>query len=164
VVPVASVAEARQLAAETAAALDATMTRAASFSDEDLHRGVNDEWSTVESLRHIVMVIDVWLSKTILGETDPFHPIGLPPSFIGTSIPGSSIDPNARPSFDEASEVLRGRLEVVHAYAAKVTDDDLERPVEAHAKTVGGALNVLFTELKAHNYFVNRDLDTIGQS
>jgi hypothetical protein len=155
---------ARASAAEATAGLEATMLRATSFSDEERHRSVNDEWSTVDSLRHVVLIIDLWLSKAILGEQDPFHPIALPPTFMPPTLPGTSIDPDARPTFDEACEVLRGRLVTVRAYIDELTPGELERAVGAHAKTVGGALCVLFGEMTAHNSFVNRDLDIIEGS
>lgn len=164
VVPVASVEAARASAAEATAGLEATMRRAASFSDEELHRSVNGEWSTVESLRHVVLIVDLWLAKIVLGQEDPFHPMALPPTFMPPKLPGTSIDPDARPSFDEACEVVRGRLAAVRAYVGELTPDDLDRAVVAHAKTVGGALSVLLGELKAHTRFVNRDLDIIEGS
>jgi hypothetical protein len=158
---VASVDEAREGAASATAELEATMRRAAAFADDDRHRRVNDEWSTVESLRHVVFVLDLWLSKVILGEPDPFHPMGLPPTFMPAKFPDSSIDPEARPTFDEACQVLAGRLAGLRAYVSGLTPEDLDRPIKAHAGTVGGALWVIFTELKAHTRFVNRDLDLI---
>ena len=154
-------ADAQQRAAALSQQLRTTTERAAKFGDDDLHRGVNGEWSTVQSLRHLVMVIDVWLSKTIAGEDDPFHPIGLPPHFVGATIPGSSIDPDANPTFAEACAVLDGRLARVREFAASVTEADLARAVGTHAKTVAGALGVVFDELAAHDSFVNRDLDLI---
>jgi hypothetical protein len=153
---------ARATAAETTNGLEATMRRAASFSDDELRRSVNDEWSTVESLRHVVLIVDLWLSKAVLGEQDPFHPMALPPTFMPPRLPGSSLDPDARPTFDDACEVVRGRLATVRGAVDELTPDDLDRPVEAHAKTVGGALGVLFVELAAHDRFINRDLDIIG--
>ena len=140
------------------------MLRASSLPDNDRHRRVNDEWSTVESLRHLVLVIDLWLSKAILGHPDPFHPIGLPPSFMPPTLPGSSIDPDARPAFDEACQVLRQRLADLRTYVDALTQEELDRPIEAHAGTVAGALGVLFDELAAHNRFINRDLDLIESS
>ena len=95
VVPVPSVEAARARAAEATDGLEATMLRAASFSDEELHRSVNSEWSTIDSLRHVVLVVDLWLSKAVLGEEDPFHPMALPPTFMPPKLPGSSIDPDA---------------------------------------------------------------------
>ena len=164
VVPVASVGEARASADEATDALEATMVRAASFSDEELHRSVNHEWCTVDSFRHVVLIVDLWLSKAVLGQEDPFHPMALPPTFMPPKLPGTSIDPDAQPSFDEACEVLRGRLATVRTAVDQLTLADLERPIAAHAKTVGGALCVLFGEMKAHNRFINRDLDIIEGS
>ena len=164
VVPVPDVESARARAAEATGGLEATMRRATSFSDEELHRSVNNEWSTVDSLRHVVLIVDLWLSKAVLGEQDPFHPIALPPTFMPPKLPGSSIDPDARPTFDEVCDVLRGRLTTVRRYVDKLTPDELERAVKAHAETVGGALCVLFGEMTAHNRFINRDLDIIEGS
>jgi len=161
VVPVASVEAARTSAAEVTGALEATVLRAASLPEEQLQRGVNGEWSTVESLRHVVLIVDLWLTKTVLGEGDPFHPMALPPTFMPPQLPGTSIDPEARPTFEEACEVVRGRLATVRTAVDSLTPDDLDRPVAAHAKTVGGALSVLFGELRAHNRYINRDLDIV---
>jgi hypothetical protein len=161
---VPSVDGAREAAASATATLETTMLRAASFPDDDRHRRVNDEWSVVESLRHLVLVIDLWLSKAILGEADPFHAIGLPPTFMPPKLPGSSIDPEARPAFDEACEVLRGRMAGIDTYVDGLTREELDRPIKAHAGTVAGGLGVLFTEMRAHNSFINRDLDLIESS
>jgi hypothetical protein len=144
--------------------LEATMLRASSFTEDERHRRVGDEWSAVESLRHLVFVVDVWLSRNIRGEQDPFHPIGLPPSFMPPKLPGSSIDPDARPTFEQACEVLRGRLADLRGYTDKLTQDELDRPIEAHAGTVAGGLGVIFNELNAHDRFINRDLETIESS
>ena len=140
------------------------MLRVSSFRDDDRHRRVNDEWSAVESLRHLVLVIDIWLSKAILGQPDPFHPIGLPPSFMPPKLPGSSIDPEARPAFDEACQVLHGRIAGLRTYVDALTQEELDRSINAHVGSVAGALGVLFDELAAHNRFVNRDLDLIESS
>lgn len=137
------------------------MERASGFSAAELGRGVNDEWPTVQSLRHVVLVVDLWLSRNILGGEDSFHPIALPPSFAPAKLPGSSIDPDADPSFEEAREVVRTRLGPVTDHVTRLNEDEFEWPTETHAKTVAGALDVLFKELLAHNYFMNRDLDII---
>ena len=60
--------------------------------------------------------------------------------------------------------MVRGRLAIVRASIDELTPDDLDRPIKSHAKTVGGALDVLFGEMKAHNHFINRDLDIIESS
>ena len=162
VTPVPDVGTARESAESVRVRLEATMSRASSFTEDALHLRVNDEWSTVESMRHLVLVVDLWLSRTILGEKDPFHPTALPPTFMPPKLfPDSSIDPDVRPSFDEACEVLRGRIAGLGRYVDELTADELARPIEAHAHTVGGALSVIFSELTAHDRFINRDLDQV---
>jgi len=161
-VPVPDIATARQKDAEAERRLAATVDRLGSFTEAQRHQRVDDEWSAVESVRHLVLVIDLWLSKAIRGERDPFDPIALPPTFMPPKLfPDSSIDPDAHPSCDEACAVLRGRIEDLHRYIDSLTADELDRPIEAHAGTVGGALDVLFTELAAHDHYINRDLDRI---
>jgi hypothetical protein len=161
---VPSVDSVREAAASATTDLERTMLRVSSFRDDDRHRRVNDEWSAVESLRHLVLVIDIWLSKAILGQPDPFHPIGLPPSFMPPKLPGSSIDPEARPAFDETCQVLHGRIAGLRTYVDALTQEELDRSIKAHAGSVAGALGVLFDEMAAHNRFVNRDLDLIESS
>ena len=162
--PVPDVDAARESVTAVTGRLDATMLRATSFTQDERHQRVDDEWSTVESLRHLVLVVDLWLSRNIQGEQDPFHSIGLPPSFMPPKLPGSSIDPDARPTFEQACEVLRGRLADLRGYVDKLTQEELDRPIEAHAGTVAGALGVIFDELNAHDRFINRDLESIESS
>src|SRR5262245_2574252 len=162
VVPVADVSAAQKAAAIARTRLEATIARASTFSEDQLQQRVNDEWSAVETLRHIVLVIDLWLSKAILDEPDPFDPMALPPSFMPPKLfPDSSIDPEAHPSFAEACAVVRGRVAAVEDYVTTLTPAELARPIEAHAGTVGGALGVLFNELAAHDRFMNRDIDLL---
>jgi DinB family protein len=151
--------------AKVTALLEATIARAStSFSDDERHQRVNDEWSTVESLQHCLFVIDVWLGRTIKGQEDPFHPIGMPPHFVPRKPPGSSVDPDAAPTFEEARDVLRGRLATLQDYCDALTPDEIARPIGGHAETVAGGLGVIFDELTFHNGFMNRDLDAIERS
>jgi hypothetical protein len=162
VVPVPDVGAARESASTANTRLETTITRASSFTEHQLQQRVNDEWSAVETLRHIVLVIDLWLSKAILDEPEPFDPMALPPSFMPPKLfPDSSIDPEAHPSFAEACAVVRARVASVEDYVTTLTPEELARPIEAHAGTVGGALGVLFNELAAHDRFMNRDLDLL---
>lgn len=162
VLPVPDLAAARERARSAHDRIEATIARASGLTEDQRNARVDGEWSTIESLRHLVLVIDLWLSRTILGKPDPFHPMALPPSFMPPKLfPDSSIDPDAHPSFAEACDVIRGRLAAVQAYVDGMTEADLERAVDAHAKTVGGALSVLFNELAAHDTFIHRDLDRL---
>jgi hypothetical protein len=161
--PVTDIGAARSSVEQARARLEATLDRAGSFSEEQRQQRVDDEWSTVESLRHLVLVVDLWLSRAILGQPDPFDPMALPPTFMPpTLFPGSSIDPDAHPSYDEVREVLEGRVASLSSYVEDVTTEELGRRVDAHVGTVGGALAVIFHELEAHDRFINRDLDLLG--
>jgi hypothetical protein len=156
---------AQESAATARDRLEATIVRASAFTEDERQQRVDDEWSTVESLRHLALVLDLWLSRTILGDPDPFHPIALPPSFMPPKLfPGSSIDPDARPSFDEACAVVRDRMAALARYVGALTPDELTRRIEGHAGTVGGALSVVFNELAAHDRFMNRDLDQLTRA
>jgi len=151
-VPVPDVKTARASVRKVTKQLESTITRVSSFTDGERHRRVKDEWSAVESLRHLTFVIDKWLSKIIKRERDPFHPIALRPGRQRTPPVGT---------FEEACEVLRGRLQTLKAYTGALTEEELGRPIAAGPKTVAGGLAVIFNELNAHDRFINRDLDVI---
>ena len=118
----------------------------------------------MQSIRHLVMVLDGWFSRTIKGEDDPFHPIGLPPSFMPPRPEGTSIDPEADPSFEEARDVLRERFAAFREYVDQLTQEELSRPIDNFTGSVHGSLWVIFGELWAHDRFMNRDLDVIAKS
>jgi hypothetical protein len=159
VVPVVDVEKALSTFRKINDALEATIARGSALTDDQRNRRVNDEWSTIESFRHIVFVIDLWLRKGLSGEEDAFHPIGLPPHFVPAAHFG--LDTDVRPSFDDACDVLRQRLALLRDYVEALTPEELERPVANHAKTAGGALSVIFDELTAHDSFINRDMDLL---
>ena len=79
----------------------ATVERARGLPEPALHERVDEEWSFVETLRHLVFATDAWVGRPILGETRPYHPMGLPPTgFDDPSWMG--IDLTVTPTFDEA--------------------------------------------------------------
>jgi hypothetical protein len=142
--------------------LDQTWQRARKLTEEQRNQRVDEEWSTVETIRHLVFVIDGWISGTVLGQKDTHHPIGLPPTFMPAKPPGTAIDPDVRPTFEEALEIWRGRFDVLRGVVEGVTPEELERPIpQPHAKTVLGALWIVLDEIWAHNQFMNRDLAVI---
>ena len=60
--------------------------------------------------------------------------------------------------------MLHVRIADLRTYVDTLTQEELDRSIEAHAGSVAGALGVLFDELEAHNRFINRDLDLIESS
>ena len=60
-----------------------TTERVRSMPEGSEHRGVDGEWSMVETLRHLVFVHDSWFRRCVLGLTEPFTAMGLgPPSVV----------------------------------------------------------------------------------
>src|SRR5215831_12714806 len=63
------------------------------------HESVNDEWSAVETLRHLVFVHDSWFRRCCLGITEPFTGMGLGIADVPDRA-AQGLDPSADPSLD----------------------------------------------------------------
>jgi hypothetical protein len=136
----------------------ATKERVAALPEATLHERVDDEWSCLETLRHLIMVTDSWISGNVLGRTGHYYRYGMLPSFITDPEP-YGIDPDADPSSSEVIEVREERMNVVRALIADVSDEGLAR--ERGENTVLTCLWTLFEEEWQHNWFANRDLDVL---
>ena len=143
-----------------------TLASAAKLSEADLHRSVDGEWSFAQTLRHLVFVSDAWFSHAVLGETRPFHPIALPPSFIVDASP-YGVDIAAKPTFDEILAVRAERAAKVRQFLASVPPDELHRIRPANPspgyppserRTAMSCLHIVFNEEWAHHRFAVRDL------
>jgi hypothetical protein len=145
-----------------------TMRRAGALDEADLRRSVNNEWSFVDTLRHLVFVIDGWFRHAVLADPHPFHPIGLPATFM-TDVAALGIDSNASPTLAEVFRVRAERLGMVRSYLDTVTQADLDAVREkdvrgwplSQPRSVLSCLQVLFNEEWAHHQFAVRDLATI---
>src|SRR6188472_3845995 len=85
----------RQLRADWAT----TTERVRSMPEGSAHRGVDGEWSMVETLRHLVFVHDSWFRRCVLGLTEPFTAMGRgPPVVRGQEENG--LAPPAHPGLD----------------------------------------------------------------
>lgn len=139
---------------------DAAVERARRLPDGGVHERVADEWSFVETLRHVVFVTDVWVRDIVQEEAKPFHPWGLPPHFAAGAAAELGIDLDATPTLDEALEVREQRRLVVRQVIAEQTDETLLRtcaPREGRFQVVG-AIQVVLHEEWAHLQFAERDL------
>lgn len=147
-----------------------TVERVRSMPAGSEHQRVDDEWSTVETLRHLVFVHDSWFRRCVLGVTEPFTWCGLgPPSVMAD--PGSGIDASASPELDEVLEVRARQTAEVAAWLADVTPDLLRRtapvpddgrwPAYAEGRTVRRCLATVLDEEWAHHGFAVRDLDRL---
>jgi len=147
-----------------------TVARAVALGEEASHTRVNNEWSFVETRRHIIFVVDGWFNAAVLGDPLAFHPIGLPASFIPDD--GSfGLDSTAQPSLAEVEEVLAVRTERLREYAATVTQAELDRvpptnPIwsSAAGRTAINCVRVVFGDGWEHHRFAVRDLSALEAS
>ncbi len=127
---------------------------------------VEEEWSLVETLRHLIFVTDAWFGRAVLGRDHPYHPFGLVPAFLrdGSAL---GLDPSATPSFSAVLAVRDERVAEVRAYLATVDEDELARPRRgdddrgyppATTHTVLDCLHVVMDEEWNHHQYAVRDL------
>jgi hypothetical protein len=143
-----------------------TAARIAALPEEQRRQRVDGEWSAVETLRHLIFVIDSWFAHAVLGTERPFHPWGLPPDFV-PAWDEMGIDRDADPSFDEVAGVRAGRQQLVRDWLASAEVDELARPTAPRDdpcwpppgdRTVVDCLQVLFDEEWWHHRYAVRDL------
>ncbi|WP_199421849.1 DinB family protein [Actinotalea solisilvae] len=150
---------------------DATVTHVATLPEPVLHERVDDEWSFVETVRHLVFAVDSWLGRMILGEAAPNDPIGLPPTDFGAAAwAGLGLDPGARPTAAQALATHAGRRERVRATLRDLHDDVLDEPRRAvldppdgvEERTVRECVTTMLREHVEHRRFAVRDLAAIA--
>jgi hypothetical protein len=135
-----------------------TITRALALPEEALHESVDDEWSFVQTVRHLVFAMDKWFTAPILG--GDFHPAGLP-NTGSVDFPWPGLDYDLSPSVSEALAVLADRSARLRDYLAAVATADLTRPVdvlENGVNPVQECIYTVFEEAFWHNRYAMRDL------
>lgn len=135
-----------------------TVTLAKALPEDTLHESVNDEWSFVKTLRHLVFAMDKWFTAPILGER--FHPIGLPNTgSVGFPWPG--LDYDLTPSVADALAVRADRATRFRDYLASVSATDFTRPIdvlENGTNLLQECIYTVFEEEFWHNRYAQRDL------
>ena len=135
-----------------------TVSRALALPEARLHESVNDEWSFVQTLRHLVFAMDKWFTAPILGKG--FHPIGLPNSG-SVDFPWPGLDYDLRPSVSEALTVRADRATGFRDYLTTVAPTDLTRPVDVLENGTNPIQECIYTVLEEefwHNRYAQRDL------
>jgi hypothetical protein len=147
-----------------------TVSRADRLPEPALRLRVDDEWSFVETLRHLVFATDAWAGRAILEEPMPYHPLGLPGTDYPPAVAASlGIDIDARPSLAEVLEIRDNRMALVRAIVDGLTDASLERvcaqpPSPGHPEkthSVGRCLRVIMREECEHRRYAVRDLTVL---
>lgn len=143
-----------------------TDERARRLGEVACQQRVGNEWSYVETLRHVVFVVDAWIGRTVHGRTEPYHREALPPTFL-PDLSALGIDTTMSVSLEDAIVLRRDSEAVVTDLLAGLDDDSLSRvcnenpakgfpPVTSH--TVLRCVKTVLNEADAHHGFATRDL------
>ncbi len=142
-------------------------TRAERLTEAARHERVNDEWSYVETLRHLVFIADSWASRTILDQPTPFHRLALPQTaYAPADAAALGMDIDANPSYAEVLQVRADRMALIRSIVDAVTNAELGRmcgrsPAPGYPeedRPVGECLGVVMEEECEHYRFAARDL------
>jgi DinB superfamily/Pentapeptide repeats (8 copies) len=149
---------------------DQTTDRANRLPDELQRQRVGEEWSFVETLRHLIMATDCWLFRAIQLKSRPYHPWGVP--WTGVSPEWAKligVDMAAAPSLLEVLPVRHQHQRAVQDQLERLTDADLGEvrvppdepghPDGPHS--VLQCLHVILREEWEHHRYAIRDLDVI---
>lgn len=142
----------------------ATVERARALPEELLHERVDQEWSFIETLRHLLHASDKWLGNPVLEEDDPYHPLGYGPA--GQDETGTGLTVDADPSLEEVLEPRLARMATMRELVSGITDADLDRlcartPVGNDPDAdyaVRRCLEVVLAEEAEHHRYAVRDL------
>ena len=145
-----------------------TFAGARDLPESVLHERVDDDWSFVETNRHLILATDCWLSRMVKGRDRPYHPWGLGGSWL-TDPAAWGLDPGADPSLEEVLEVRRDRMDQVAQTIAALSTAELDRvcappatPGHPNAEhTVLECLHVILNEEWEHHAYATRDLDIL---
>jgi hypothetical protein len=142
-----------------------TVARARALPEPLLSERIDDDWSFIETLRHLIFATDAWLFRMVRHVSHPYHPWGLAGSFLAD--PGSlGLDCDAHPSFDDVLAVRREHMSAVKETMAGLSSEALKQvcippetpghPTESHS--VHECLRVILDEEWEHSRYANRDL------
>lgn len=149
----------------------ATVERARRLPAGLLDERVADEYSFIETLRHLVFATDAWVGRAMLGRAEPYSPLGVPHDELESDA-GVTIDPDLRPSLAEVLEVRADRMRMVGELIAGLTDEVLAGETD-RAQGVGyppggsypvqRCLHAVVNEEWLHRLYAERDLAVLEQ-
>lgn len=146
-----------------------TLGRARALPPDLLHTRVDDEWSFIETLRHLGFAHACWIGGVVLGDPSPWHPLDLPwdeaPEHEG--VPWAR---GARPELHEVLALRRQRRATVAEVLERLDEASLAREVssatpfltDATALTVADCMHVVLSEEWEHRLYAERDLEVLA--
>jgi uncharacterized damage-inducible protein DinB len=149
-----------------------TIEEARRRPDAVLRERVDGEWSFVETVRHLLVVVDTWVSRMLAEADAPFHPLALQPTdYPADRLAEVGADTQADPSLEEVLPALEERWETVRAGLAHLADADLPQVRTAvpapvwgeESETVRACWGVVLEEHVQHRRFAVRDLAVLDE-
>ena len=146
-----------------------TVEKARALPPQKLHEQVDDEWSFIETLRHLGFAHACWVGGVVLADPSPWHPLDLPwdeaPGWDG--IPW---DRAARPTLDEVLAVRHERQAMVDGVVESLTDERLASLVSCTEPgwpqiadfPLRECLSIILNEEWEHRRYASRDLAELG--
>jgi DinB family protein len=147
---------------------EGTVARAMTFDEPLLHRSVDEEWSFIQTLRHLNFASAAWIGRMVVGNPSPWHPLDLP----WDEAPGWDEIPwdrDARPSLDDVLTVRRGRQAVVRDVMASLDAERLGSVVtraepgwpQREGFPLKQCLLIVLNEEWEHRLYAERDLSAL---
>lgn len=152
---------------------EGTLARAKLLPEASLQERVDDEWSFVETQRHLLFASDAWIGNAVLEEDSPYHPLGLPAGGTTTETTAPlGLTITASPTLNEVLAARRHRSASVRAFLARVSEAELDRicarkPGSSYPDqeyVVRRCLTVVLREEAEHHRYASRDLDALEES
>ena len=143
-----------------------TVEHARRLPPDLLHERVDEEWSFIETLRHLVFATDAWVRRAILRDPSPWDQLDLPHDDMPDQ-PGVPRDRDARPSLDEVLALRADRMATVREVVGTLTDETLAGRTEAvmdpgypepESFAVRRCLGAILNEEWEHRLYAERDL------
>ena len=142
-----------------------TIERARALPEEWLHERVGGEFSFLETLRHLILATDWWLTRMVLRVPNAGHEWGVPPDLPPDAIPDTG------PGLDAVLAVRAEQAATMRAHLATATDEDLVATVEppdttGHPQGSRRAIDCFVVVLKEewwHHRYATRDLAVLEQ-
>lgn len=149
-----------------------TVVRARALPEEKLHESVADEWSFIQTLRHLAFASQAWVGRGVVGDPRPWHPLSLPWDQMEPR-DGVPHDREVRPALDDALAVRLDAMALVRGVVDGLTDEQLDVPGEplvgpgwpdeGEVLTPRQCLRVVLNEEWWHRSYAERDLAVLEE-
>lgn len=146
------------------------LARARQLPEGARQERVDEEWSFVETMRHLLFATDAWVGSSVLDAANPYHPLGMPSNgYTAANALAIGLTLDAKPSFDEVLTARADRMAMMRRVVDELSAAELDRvttrppapgyPDKPH--TIGQCVRVVLSEEVEHYRYAVRDLSVL---